>query len=476
METFKPETYGTPKLTRKAAQVKSDSEMPYVKGGRGGDRGGRSSGGRGGHHTGGRGRGHPTLGHGAVTICKTFLSTGNCTYGEKCHNAHGLRLISTVKNSNKDTTSNGQNNRYNNYNKFHPTTDIALWIKPEEPLRIFTSSHDGFWRLYNTTNGQFQKEIEHNMNGKVHTVMVVDHFLFCGFEASSVKVPNQMVGMIFAWNLSNTGDAPMELHMGNLAPYAHSKGVSKLITHKNACFSGGQDHVIRIWEFDISMNQGKGGFKLIKECCGHVGTITGLVFLNDMLWSSSKDGTIRLWDSKANWECKHLITGSNPPATAAIGALSPTTQNGSEDKGHTDAITSLIHFKDEQNGASYILSSSLDGNVKVWDSSNGNCLSTTLQGGGVVSMALSRTLEGKPILICGTTKGEIIIRGVLQTEKTPPMAFLCQLNPKFFQYEHHGPINSIVAGPPNSNYAHTFYTAGESGTMLIWQICGNLGM
>mmetsp|Transcript_8544 Transcript_8544/g.12818 ORF Transcript_8544/g.12818 Transcript_8544/m.12818 type:complete len:470 (-) Transcript_8544:203-1612(-) len=453
--------------------------------GRGGGRGGSNFKGRG---VGGTGRGHPVLGHGVVTPCANFVKNGNCSYGDKCFNAHDMQLISTVKNSNQDTSSNSKgndnynHNRYDSRNnrysgdKFHPTTDVALWIdKPEVPLKIFTSSHDGFWRLYNTANGQFQKEVEHNMNGKVHTVLVVDHFLFCGFEAASVKIPNQLVGMIFAWNLSNPGEAPMELHMGNLAPYAHSKGVSKLLTHKSACFSGGQDHVVRIWEFDVAMNQGKGGFRLIKECCGHVGTITGLVFLNDMLWSSSTDGTIRLWDSKSNWECKHLITGSNPAATAAVGALSPTTQNGSEGVGHTDAITSLIHFKDEQTGASYILSSSLDGNIKVWDSANGNCLSTSAHGSGVVSMALSKSLGGKPILLCGTEKGEIIIRGILQTEKTAPMAYLCSLNPRFYGYSE-GSINSIVAGPPNTNYEHTFYTASNSGAMMIWQICGNLGM
>lgn len=458
-----------------------------------GGSGGRGSSGRGG---GGRGGGSShmnefNLGHPTVKLCSHFMK-GSCRNGDNCTHGHVIQVISQVQNSNKDTsstsnnttttTTTGSNGRYNNNNyqqnrdQFFPTTDIALWMeKTDSPLKIFTSSHDGHWRLYNTANGQFQKEVEHNMNGKVHTILVMHNFLFCGFEAVSTKIPGQTVGMIFAWNLSNPGDAPMELHMGTsqLAPYAHSKGVTTLITHDDVCFSGGKDHIIRIWKFDATMNQAKGGFKLLKECCGHVGEVTGLVFLNGMLWSSSTDGTIRLWDSNSNWECKHLIAGANPSATqGAGGQLSAETQG----VGHTNAVTSLIPFQSEQGGATFILSSSMDGDIKVWDSANGNCLSTTSHGDGVVTMALSKDLKGHPILLCGLMTGAIVIRGLIQTAKTAPMAFLCSVKLHWEGVGHDGAIYRIIAGPPNTNYANTFYTAGDDGKMIIWQLIGDLKM
>ena len=484
--------------------------MPYHSHNRGsGGRGGRGSGGRGGNYGrgggggryGGRGGGKDSqyeaiMGRPAINICTWHLS-GTCTKGTKCNNSKSLTIISKVDNSNKDDTTKNNANNYNNWNnqnKFHPTSDIALWLeKPDSPLKIFTSSHDGHWRLFNTLNGQFNKEFEHNMGGAVNVIIVAHNFLFCGFEAISKKIPNQKVGMVFAWNLTNPGDAPMELHMGlggneahrtNMTPYAHSRGVTALITHGDVCFTGGKDHIIRIWKFEQTMNGGKGGFQLTKECCGHVGEITGFVFLNGMLWSSSTDGTIRLWESASNWECKHLIVGPPDGNATTTGntaqAQPPNTPNGTSGQavGHSAAVTSLLHLQNDQlggGGSSYILSSSLDGTIKIWDSANGNCLSTTSHGLGIVSMALSTDNNGKPILLCGTENGSIVIRGILQTAKTAPMALLCYISSSP-HYGHNGAVYSIVTGPPNTNYANTFYTAGEDGKMLIWQITGDLGM
>jgi len=414
------------------------------------------------------------LGHTLVKLCREFASSGSCSRGNNCAWQHVIHNVSSIQNSNPQR---------NNSSKFQPTSDIALWMeKPDSPLKLFTSSYDGCWRLYNTANG-FQKEVEHNMNGKVFTVMVKHNFLFCGFEAPSVKIPNQMVGMIFAWNLNNPGDVPMELHMGrsDLMPYAHAKGVGALLIHEDVCFSGGLDAMIRIWKFDNSLNNGKGGFKFLSLCAGHVGEVTGLLFLNGLLWSSSTDGTIRLWDSNDKWECKHLITS----AAAAVpgSALSPVHQNGTaaheqqqqKGPGHTDAVTSLIHFQNEQAG-SYVISSSLDGNVKVWNSTNGECVSTTPNGEGILSMALTTDLKGHPILICGSIQGKIIFRSVLETAKTKPMCLTTLLDSSYSGCGHNGPVKRIVAGPPGTNYSSTFYTAGEDGKFLIWQITGDLGL
>ncbi len=506
---------------------------------RGGGSGGRGGGGGGYHHRGGRnssrGRGGRGSGGGAkypnqalVITCSHFASSGNCEYYSKgtCHATdHSIQCLSTVLNSkqlgsnsninNNNNNNNNNNSNYNNGPTYHPTSDVTLWLQNTNPsspqLKIFTASHDGHWRLYDTSNGQFTVEVEHNLNGKIYTILVKHNFLFCGFEAISTKIPNQTVGMILAWNLSNPTDKPMELHMGStpasslLAPYAHSRGVTALITHDDVCFSGGQDHIIRIWKFHPTMNANKGGFCLIKECCGHVGDVTGLVFCNGMLWSCSVDGTIRIWDSNANWECKHLITGGNSTDTTAGGATAGTstspnanTSLGNEHPGHIAPVTTMIHFQNDQQqqppqqttsptaanpntaAGSFILSASLDGTVKVWDCANGNCLSTTHPlDTGITAMALMKEPKGgRPILIIGTENGIIYILSVLQSPKAGAMSILSKLDPKFLNVGHsnYSAIQNVVTGPPNTPYANTFYTVGNDGNMIIWQVVDDIGM
>lgn len=434
--------------------------MSYNRGGRGRGRGGRGRGGRGGFNNSGRGHsGFEGTGEKPhLQLCRDFLSKGNCSRGTGCNFQHVIQMHKTIQNSDKDTSR--------NYNSFFPSTDVAIWNDPAAGLKIFTSSHDGNWRLYNTANG-FNEEVKHSMGGKVNKIMVESNFLFCAFEGTSIKVPAVNAGMIHAWNLGAPGDPPMELHMHETSPYAHAIGVSCFITQGDMCFSGGRDSVIRIWKFDTTMNSGKGGFKLIKAIFGHAGEITSLLMVGTMLWSSSTDKTIRLWDSSADWDCKYLIT-QNTQGTAGT-VTSPTQGNQAVGVGHTDAVTSLTHF--ESAAGKFVLSSALDGKVKVWNSTNGECVSTTDCGVGIISMALTADPKNNALLVLGASNGKIIVRSLLQTSKTPPMCFLCSIDHRYSNCGHEGAVKSVIAGPSN-----TFYTAGEDGKVIIFQISGDLGL
>ena len=358
----------------------------------------------------------------------------------------------------------GSNYNQNQENNYFPTTDVALWNDASSgALKIFTSSHDQHWRLYNAGTG-FTKDIQHDMGGKINSILVESNFLFCGFEGKSVKVPSCDVGMLFAWNLSNPGDPPMEFHMHPTAPYAHAGGVTCFITKDDMCISGGRDCAIRIWKYDPTVNAPKGGFKLMKTLHGHIAEITGLVIVGTMLWSCSVDMTIRLWDSGADWDCKFMI-----PQGGSSNAANPATpQNGqaAAGAGHTDAITGLLHYKSP--AGDFVLSSSLDGTVKVWNSADGNCLSSTDNGVGILSMALSTEPKGNQILLLGAASGHIMIRSLQQTTKTPPMALLCALDKSFSNCGHEGLVRRVIAGP-----SHTFYTAGDDGNLVIWQLTGD---
>eukprot|EP00979_Chaetoceros_neogracilis_P012574 scaffold3357_cov268-Chaetoceros_neogracile.AAC.15 len=450
--------------------------MSYRGGGRGGRGRGRGrgrgpsarGGGRGSY---GRGFGDDTEPHHGpkphLQLCRDFVSKGTCSRGANCHFKHVIQMHKTIVNSNPDDSSgNTYDKGYGSQKKLHPTSDIALWNEPTGVLKIFSASYDGNWRMYNTADG-FKKEVEHSMGGKVNKIMVESNFLFCGFEGTSVKIPGVTVGMIFAWNLGAPGEPPIELHMHEFAPYAHARGVTSFITKGDMCVSGGHDSAIRMWKYDAAVNGGKGGFKLIKTILGHAGEITGLLIVGTMLWSCSTDMTIRLWDSTSDWECKYLIT-QNTGSTAPVGSPQPNGQQNSG-AGHTDVITGLLHFESGQ--GNYVISSSLDGSVKIWNSTNGECLSTTDYGASIISMALTADTKNNALLIAGTAYGKIVIRSLLQTASTPPMCYLCHIEYRNTQCGHEGPVKSVVAGPSN-----TFYTAGDDGNVVVFQITGDFGL
>lgn len=414
-----------------------------------------------------------------IQLCKNVLSGNQCDFqvAGQCSFCHSIQMHKEIVNSDPDLTSKNnsgegfQRGRHNGSsggksNNFS-STDVALWTEPTGILKIFASSEDGHWRLYNTSTG-FNKEVQHNMGGKVNKVMVESNFLFCGFEGTCIKIPNVRVGMIHAWNLGNPGDPPMEMHMHETAPFAHGGRVTSFITNDDMCFSGGMDDVIRIWKYESSISAGKGGFKMMKECCGHASEITGLLMVGQMLWSCSVDRTIRLWDSKTNWECKYFITENTLGSATTLVPPSPQTGSG---VGHKDAITGIIAF-DSQAG-NFVLTCSLDGHVKVWNSTNGECLSSTDHGVGIICMALSADTKGNAILIVGAIDGRILFRSLLQTPKTPPMCFLCSIDGNFTRSGHvdNLPIKSIASGPSG-----TFYTVGEDGKLCVWQVVGDLGL
>jgi hypothetical protein len=88
-------------------------------------------------------------------------------------------------------------NNNNNNNSYHNKSEsrhaavsaVSIW-ETQGSIKIFTGSHDGYWRLWNTQGSTFTKEFEHNMGGgKVECLKVESNFLFCGFEAVSLSLP-----------------------------------------------------------------------------------------------------------------------------------------------------------------------------------------------------------------------------------------------------------------------------------------------
>ena len=432
-------------------------------GGRGRGRGRNNHNGRGGR---GGGRGDftpPPVGR--LKPCSNYLK-GDCPHGNQCSFAHIIKLHASLEASsvlNNNNNSNGHHNNNNNNNYHHTpkhaaVSNVTIW-ETQGAIKIFTASHDGFWRLWNTQGSTFQKEFEHNMGGgKVECIQVASNFLFCGFEAVSSSLPGDaMVGMIHTWNLARPTDPPMEFHIHSaMIPYAHASCVSTLsVVGGDKVLSGCKSGVIRLWNYDAAANSGKGGFALTQTIHGHAREVTGLVVVDNLLWSSSTDGSIRLWDLGKNGDCQYVITRD-------------TLTNG-QPAGHTNAVTGLLTVQ-MPNAGTFVLSSSLDGTVKAWNGANGECVASENHNDGVVSMTLTKDAKNNPLLLLGVVHGSIMCRNLVQTAAAPAFSLLFVLSSRFTA-GHSGAVRSIAAGPQG-----TFYSVGDDGQLMVLQITGDLGI
>jgi WD40 repeat protein len=334
-----------------------------------------------------------------------------------------------------------QNRGYQSNNQYAAVSSVAIW-ETQGSIKIFTGSYDGFWRLWNTAS--MVKEFEHQV-GKVEAIKVASNFLFCGFENATVALPETNVGMIHAWNLGTPTNPPLELQIQSpLLPYAHNACTSCIIVEGDKIVSGSKDGSIRLWTFDAASN----GFLLNQTVAGHAGQVTGLQLIDTLLWSSSVDHSIRVWDLSKNGACQFLIN--------------------KEHMGHSDAVTGLLKFASP--AGQFVLSSSLDGTIKAWNGTSGECVASETHGDGVVSMALAADQHSNPILLIGLESGNIMCRNVVQTAKTPAFCLLFTLSSKYTA-GHEGAVKCLTEGPSS-----TFYSGGGDGKLMVWQIAGDLGI
>jgi WD40 repeat protein len=101
--------------------------------------------------------------------------------------------------------------------------------------------------------------------------------------------------------------------------------------------SGSADEKIKIWK------------SLSGECVhtltGHMGSLFSLEFAKNLLISSGKDGTIRLWDSLNEWKCIRVLYG------------------------HTNNVYCL-----RVNLAGQLVSGSKDKSIRIWNVDTGECI------------------------------------------------------------------------------------------------------
>jgi WD40 repeat protein len=473
---------------------------------RGGGRGGRDSGR--GRSSGGRGRGaaNPSNTFGLLSLCRDFTSSGGqCPRGTTCHYKHVVQLHATILAATKPPiqTPTPQKSHYNNPKGGAPNvaavSSIAIWEQPGQGFKIFTSSHDGYWRLWNTAGGQFQQEFENHMNGIVHKCLVSydQMYLFCGFEAMCRAIPaaNVTVGMVHGWNLQQPSQPPLELQIqpsstssgastptianGMVAsgsssaslPFAHNMTVTALHMAQPSSAAtnadtiqiatGSRDGSIRLWSYR------NGAFVLVRSLPGHAREVTGLVILSsqNLLWSSGMDHCIRIWNMMTG-DCQHCITGPSMDPPNAM--LQPQTPPNSG-VGHAMPITALIPYVSP--AGTFILSASLDQTVKVWNAVTGGCVASESHNEGIVCMTIARDLGNNELLLLGMESGSIQCRNIQPTATIAAFQLLFTLSLYHTGVGHEGAVKCITAGPSG-----TFYSGGVDGKMLVMSFSGDLGL
>jgi WD40 repeat protein len=228
--------------------------------------------------------------------------------------------------------------------------------------------------------------------------------------------------------------------------------------------SGSRDGSIRIWAF---APENGGTFVLEKNLLGHAREVTGLAPIGDnLLWSAGMDYALRIWDhTSPQGTCQHAITagtkdGNVVPPTAGT--------NPAANPGHAGPVTGLLCFDAPNNGGTFVLSSSLDGTIQAWNGANGQCVANEDHGEGVVCMSMATDLKGNPLLLIGLESGNIMVRNILQAGNMPAFGLLFCLSSKY-SGGHNGAVRSLCQGPSS-----TFYSCGNDGKLLVWQLTGDL--
>ncbi|KAL5056027.1 hypothetical protein RYX36_036709, partial [Vicia faba] len=228
-------------------------------------------------------------------ICKYWMN-GDCVHGEQCRNLHswsygdGFATLAKLQ---------GHTER---------VTGIAL---PHGSNKLYSGSTDGTLRTWDCHTGQCTNLM--NLGAEATSLISEGPWIFVG-------LPNT----IKAWNMQTASHLTLGGPKGR---------VLAMIVGNDTLLAGAEDGVISAWRGSSKSNS---PFELVASLCGHTKSVVCLaVGCNKMLYSGSKDQSIKVWDLDT-FECKMTLNA------------------------HTDEVTSLICWDN------FLLSGSSDSTIKVW--------------------------------------------------------------------------------------------------------------
>ena len=131
--------------------------------------------------------------------------------------------------------------------------------------------------------------------------------------------------------------------------------------------------------------------------------------------------------------------------------------------GHSKAVTALFPIRE------YVISSSLDKKMKVYSpltDDSGPQVDATEE---VTTMALAKSVNGRPLLVCGSSNGNIMIRSLAVTGS--PLLLLRKI--VSFSIAPAGHTRSTVQSIEAGTEGNTFCSM-DDGKLIFWRINGDL--
>ncbi|XP_028800052.1 zinc finger CCCH domain-containing protein 48-like [Neltuma alba] len=318
-------------------------------------------------------------------ICKYWIN-GNCVHGDHCWNLHswfygdGLSILT----------------------KLHQHKTIMTGITlPVGSDKLFSCSTDRTLRVWDCHTGECVNVI--NLGEEARCLISMGSWVFAGLK-NAVK----------AWNIQTAAEITLD---GPKGP------VLSMAVCNDTIFTGAMDGVIYAWRLTSEANF---PFKPVATLNGHTRAVVSLTGgPGYKLYSGSVDHSIKVWDLNT-LQCTMTL------------------------KGHNDVVTSLI-FWDK-----YLFSSSLDGTVKLWTSTDHEqstmaAVYTHQEESGVVRITGMTDAKGKPILFCSCSNH------LVSLYEMPTFAARGRL---FSKQE----IRVIEEGPGG-----LFFTGDGTGLLTVWK-------
>eukprot|EP00903_Cladosiphon_okamuranus_P020061 g18427.t1 len=416
---------------------------PYRRGGRFSTRGGGYEGrGDGGYEGRGRGRGGAGgrgvgIGHGGDSItfslCK-YYAAGHCERGNTCRHRHAVQKVSEADVSAMDGSFAGA------------IRALVQW--KEKPDHVFSACDDGTVKMWNTTDGSTWTEVTSvNLHEWRHVgaLQEVDGALFVGYGMPYSHSPEVSVDALRVMDLG--GGSAQEI-VNSTTGFAHASRINCIKVVKvgadSRVYTGDEHGRITVW---ARPTQG-GAFAQLAQLEGHARGVTSLVSTasNGMLWSSSEDGTIRIWNTATN-TCEHTITKDNG--------------------GHEGAVVALTIGQSAAEGAlaEYIISGSKDGTMGVFQAADGTLTYKHKVGTGVSAIAAFDPTPGtSALMLVGYEDGTIAVRNF------PEFALAFELHPDAIYVGHRKKVHALLPFNNPAIEESYFLSAGEEGKMICWKV------
>lgn len=241
-------------------------------------------------------------------------------------------------------------------NKYKHTSDVNSMVLSSDGAMLFTASHDGLVRAWDTATFACIRNFKGHTN-IVWSLALSNKSLFSSSGDNTIKM----------WEVQ-TGDCIRTLKGHKSAVYAVAFGGDRL-------YSASYDKTIRAW--NIYTGECLGTFE------GHAGTRMTLSFTCDgNLVSASNDNTVKVWNTKS-LTCLSTMKGSTAVASdngIIYTAFSDNTITAWDASGvcsltfsgHTDNVRALTLSSDGK----ILYSASHDKTLKAWDTTSGACLKT----------------------------------------------------------------------------------------------------